>query len=450
MSRNLSRRKFLQASAASAGAAGFYLTGGVTETRAQNSPNNRLNVAVIGCGGQGGSDLSNVIGPANATRENLVAMCDVDDARASGHYNSFPNVPKFKDYRVMLDRVRNIDAVIVGTPDHVHAFASIAAMRMGKHCYTQKPLTHSVWEARQMKEVAAANRVQTQMGNQGTAGAEFRRGVEAIRAGALGNVTEVHAWTNRPGTFWRQPGVRPKDMPPIPATLDWNLWLGAAPERPYHSSYVPFAWRGWWDFGTGALGDMGCHIMNLPFMALRLTAPTSVEASIDGTLNSECPPNGCTVTFDFPARGTQPACKFYWYEVRRPPERLRNMVNGQISSGGCFIVGDRGTLYSANDYGANWRLLPQDLQASFRAPEPSLPRAEGGHHQEWLRACKGGPAGLSNFIDYASALTETVLLGNVAIRVGQKFTWDSANLRSPDCPATAQYIHREYRNGWSL
>src|SRR5262249_36488634 len=152
--------------------------------------------------------------------------------------------------------------------------------------------------------------------------ADLRRGVEAIRAGALGNVTEVHAWTNRPGTFWRQPGVRPKDMPAIPATLDWNLWLGAAPERPYHGSYVPFAWRGWWDFGTGALGDMACHIMNLPFMALRLTAPTSVEASIDGTLNRECPPNGCTVTFDFPARGNQPACKFYWYEVRRPPERL--------------------------------------------------------------------------------------------------------------------------------
>jgi predicted dehydrogenase len=449
MSRSLNRRKFLQATAASAGAAGFYLTGGVTESRAQNSANNRLNIAVVGCGGQGGGDLGNVIGPADNPRENLVAMCDVDDARASGHFNNFPNVPKFKDYRVMLDRVRNIDAVVVSTPDHMHAFASIAAMRMGKHVYTQKPLTHSVWEARQMKEVAAANRVATQMGNQGTAGAGLRRGVEAIRAGALGNVTEVHAWTNRPGTFWRQPGVRPKETQTPPATLDWDLWLGAAPRRPYHSSYCPFAWRGWWDFGTGALGDMGCHIMNLPFMALRLTAPTSVEASIDGTLNGECPPNGCTVTFDFPARGTQPACKFYWYEVRRPPERLRNMVGGQLSSGGSFIVGDRATMYSSDDYGANWRLLPQEAQAAFQAPEPSLPRANG-HHAEWLAACKGGPPALSNFVDYASALTETVLLGNVAIRVQQKFTWDSANLRATDCPAAAQFIRRDYREGWSI
>jgi len=451
MSRPLNRRKFLQASAASAGAAGFYLTGGVTETRAQNSPNNRLNIAVVGCGGQGSGDLGRIVGSAAAPTENLVAMCDVDDARASARYNEFPNVPKFKDFRVMLDRVRNIDAVVVATPDHTHAIISITAMRMGKHCFTEKPLTHDIWEARQMKEVAAANRVATQMGNMGTASNRFREGVEAIRAGAIGNVTEVHAWTNRPGTFWRQPGVRPKDAPPIPATLNWDLWVGGAPMRPYHGQYVPFAWRGWWDFGTGALGDMGCHIMNLPFMALRLTAPTNVEASIDGTLNSECPPNGCTVTFDYPANGERQACKFFWYEVRRPPQRVTALLNGtNTRDGGCIIVGDRGTFYSSDDYGGTWRLFPEELNTSFRAPEPSVPRAAGGHYVEWLNACKGGRAALSNFVDHAANLTESVLLGNVAIRVGRKFTWDSANLRATDCPEAAQYVRREYRNGWNI
>lgn len=446
MTQPLTRRKFLQSSAVSASAAGFWLTGGLESKGQDTTPaNNRLNVACVGCGGQGNSNVNGVSG------ETIVALCDVDDNRARGAFMRHPNVPKFKDYRRMLDQVRGIDAVVVSTPDHVHAHAAIAAMRAGKHVYCEKPLTHSVWEARQMKEVAARQRVQTQMGNQGTSNTRMREGVEAIRAGVLGNVTEVHAWTDRPGRYWAQPGRRPKETPAVPETLDWDLWLGPAPQRPYHNSYVPFAWRGWWDFGTGALGDMGCHVMNLPFMALRLTAPTTVEASIDGNLNGECPPNGCTVTYEFPARGDQPACRFFWYEVRRPPARVTSVLGegARLSNGGCFIVGERGTLYSSSDYGGDWRLLPQDRFADFRAPAPTLPRSPG-HYQEWIRACKGGPAPLGNFVDYASALTETVLLGNVAIRVGQKFTWDSANLRATDCPAAAQYVRREYRNGWTL
>jgi len=466
MSRTLNRRKFLQATAASAGAAGFYLTGGVTETRAQNSPNELLNVAVIGCGGQGAGNLTNVVGTPAAPRENLVAMCDVDDATASGHFDRFPNVPKFKDFRVMLDRVRNIDAVIVSTPDHTHALASITAMRMGKHCYTEKPLTHDIWETRQMREVAAANHVATQMGNMGTASNRFREGVEAIRSGFLGPISEVHCWTNRP--IWPQPGRRPKVSQPVPATLDWKLWQGPVAERPYHREYLPFNWRGWWDYGTGALGDMGCHTMNLPFRALRLGAPTSVEANVEGTVNNESPPMGCTVTYDFPATDERAGLKFYWYERRYPPESLTSLVPpppantprrntpNQINQSGCFIVGARGVLYSGHDYGGVWQFLPDTFAAEFRAPAPTMPRApsqQGGpspHHLEWIRACKGGPAAMSNFVDYAANLTETVLLGNVAIRVGRKFTWDSVNLRATDCPSAAQYIRREYRNGWSL
>ncbi len=466
MSRPLNRRKFMQASAASAGAAGFWLTGGL-ELRGQDTTpaNNRLNIAIIGCGGQGGGNLRNVVGTPQAPTETLVALCDVDDARAAGSFNAYPNVPKFKDFRVMLDRVRNIDAVVVSTPDHTHAHASIAAMRAGKHCFTEKPLTHSVWEARQMKEAATRARVQTQMGNMGTANTRLREGVEAIRAGVLGPVTEVHAWTNRP--IWPQPGRRPKETPAVPATLDWDLWQGPAPVRPYHGAYLPFAWRGWWDYGTGALGDMGCHTMNLAFMALRLGAPSTVEANVEGTVNNESPPNGCTITYEFPAVGDRQALRFYWYERRYPPARLTSLLpppapprtppaanappprpNG-LSESGCFIVGERGTLYSPSDYGGEWRLLPQDRFADFRAPAASLPRSPG-HHREWIAACKGGTAALSNFIDYASILTETVLLGNVAIRCGQKFTWDTAALRATDCPAANNYIRRDYRNGWNL
>lgn len=445
MTRKLNRRRFLKAGAAAG--AGYWLLGGVTESRAsrQNGPNERLNVAIIGAGGQGGGNLQNV---ARIEGVNIVALCDVDESRAARSFNAHPKAPKYADYRVMLEKQKDIEAVVVSTADHTHAFASIAAMRMGKHCYCEKPLTHSVWEARQMREVAAKQKVATQMGNHGTSYNGLREAVEIVRAGAIGDVREVHVWTDRPGTFWRQGHAnRPKDRPEVPKTLSWDVWLGPAPERPYHSAYHPFAWRGWWDFGTGALGDMGCHIMNMPFLALRLGAPSSVMAEVDGQVNDESPPNGLIVTYEFPARGKLPAVRMKWYEVRRPPNEL---FHGRpLRSGGSLMVGSRGTLYSQSDYGDNYLLLPEKNFRDFKRPEPTLPRSPG-HHAEWIRACKGGTPAMSNFVDHAGPLTEMVLLGNVAIRVGKRVVWDSERLRATDLAAADRYIHREYRKGWSL
>ncbi len=454
MSDQLSRRQFLGTSAVSAAAAGFWLTGGVTEVRAAQGANERLNIAIIGAGGKGHDDLNNV-----ARGNNIVALCDVDDQRAAGAFNAYPKVPKYKDFRVMLEKQKDIQAVTVSTPDHQHALASIMAMRLGKHVYCQKPLTHDVWEARLMGTIAAKQRVATQMGNQGTADTALREAAEKIRAGAIGNVTEVHCWTDRPGNLWNQGHAdRPKLTPPPPKTLDWDLWIGTAPTRPYakypaegrrpeRPAYAPFAWRGWWDFGTGALGDMACHIMNLPWMALRLTAPSSVQAVLDHPNMRESPPNGLRVTYEFPARGNRQAVRLIWYESSRPP---RDLFHGEnITSGGSLFVGTKGKLYSRSDYGSNNILLPRDNFRDYRAPAPTIPRSPG-HYAEWIRACKGGPAAMSNFHDYAGPLTEMVLLGNVAIRVGKRIVWNSEKLQAVDLSAADRYIRREYRKGWEL
>jgi predicted dehydrogenase len=443
MSGKMNRRRFIEASAATVGA-GYWLLGGVTEARAsrQNQPMNRLNIAIIGAGGQGGGNLRNV-----APNENIVALCDVDEVRARTAFNDYPKVPKYSDFRVMLDKQKDIEAVVVSTADHCHAVAAITAMRMGKHCYCEKPLTHNVYEARQMRLVAAKQKVATQMGNQGTSENALREAVEVIRSGALGDVREVHVWTDRPGNYWRQGHAnRPKERPEVPKTLNWDAWIGPAPDRPYHGNYHPFAWRGWWDFGTGALGDMACHLMNLPYMALRLGAPTSVTAEVDGPINNESPPNGLIVTYEFPARGKLPAVTLKWYEVRRPPNEL--FLGRKRSTGGALIVGSRGTLFSQSDYGANNVLLPEKNFRDFKPPERTLPRSPG-HHREWIRACKGGEPAMSNF-EYSGPLTEMVLLGNVAIRVGKRVVWDAERLRATDLAAADRYIRREYRKGWSL
>jgi predicted dehydrogenase len=441
MKGKMNRRRFVQASAAAG--IGYFAVADVTESRAarQNDPMNRLNIAIIGAGGQGGGNLGNV------ARENIVALCDVDSERAGGAFNKYPKVPKYQDYRVMLDKQKDIEAVVVSTPDHVHAFASIDAMKRGKHCYTEKPLTHSIWEARQMHDVAAKNRVATQMGNMGTAGGGFRTGVEIIRSGAIGDIREVHVWTNRPGMWWNQGMAKPLDRQPVPKTMAWDLWLGPAPERPYNSGYAPFAWRGWWDFGTGAVGDMGCHTMNLAYMSLELGAPTSVVAETDQPVNNQSPPRGLMVTYEFPARGKKPAVRLKWYEVRRPPADL--LLGEKPGGSGSLFVGSRGTLYSPDDYGEQHILLPRKNFEGYKPPQPTLPRSPG-HHAEWIRACKGGAPAMSNFVDYASQLTETILLGNVAIRVGKRIDWDPVNLRARDLSAADQYIHREYRKGWTI
>jgi predicted dehydrogenase len=425
---------------------GFWPTSAQARDRPRRlGPNDRLNVAVVGVGGRGGANLRAV-----SATENIVALCDVDDRRAAAGYKDFPKAARYADFRVMLDKQRDIDAVVVSTPDHQHAVVAAAAIRAGKHVYCEKPLTHDVREARQLRVLAAKHRVATQMGNQGTASSGLRTSVEIVRTGAIGDVRVIHIWTNRP--IWPQNIVqRPKGQP-IPRGLNWDLWLGTAPERPYNEAYVPFRWRGWWDFGTGAIGDMACHTMNMPFMALNLGAPTSIVADLATPLNAETAPLGCTVTYEFPARpnlppgrGQFPACRLHWYERRLPPPEL--LMGEKPSRSGCLLIGSKGILYSAGDNGSDRCLLPAATFRDYQPPKPTLPRSPG-HHAEWIRACKGGRPAMSNF-DYAGPLTEMALLANVAIRSGERVTWDAAELRAR--PESAhRFIRRTYRKGWTL
>jgi len=447
MSRQSSRRKFLKTTAAAG--VGFWVAGGVEGAQRQPGPNERLNIGLIGAGGQGGASLD------LSSTENIVALCDVDDQRAAGAYKRLPKATRYHDFRVMLEKQKNLDAVMVATPDNTHAIASIMAMRLGKHCYCEKPLTHDIWEARQMKETAIKFRVKTQMGNQGSSSNGFRTGVEIVQSGAIGDVREIHIWTNRP--IWPQGQGRPKAVTAVPNTLNWDLWIGPAPMRPYNGerqkngnpTYAPFNWRGWWDFGTGAIGDMACHTMNLPFRALRLGAPTAVSAVAAQAINNESPPVGCTITYEFPARGTLPACRLIWYERGLPPAAL---FQGQKPRGnsGSLMIGSKGTMYSPDDYGAQQTLLPMANFKDYRPPQAKLPRVDNNHRQEWVRACKGGPAAFSNFEDHAAQLTETALLGNVALRMGKRIVWDSAKLQVVGMPAANEYIRRTYRKGWNL
>jgi predicted dehydrogenase len=453
MSRRTNRRDFLKY-AALAGT-GFWAAHGFEAQGAQRrpGPSDRLNIGIIGCGGQGRSNLNGV-----ARTENIVALCDVDHrpTKAGGPrpspveaFERYPKATRFTDFRVMLDKQRDLDAVVVSTPDHTHAVAAIMAMNRGKHCYCEKPLTHDIYEARQMRLVAAKNRVATQMGNQGTSNNTFRAGVEMIRSGALGEVREVHVWTNRP--IWPQGMEARPAAEDVPEGLSWQLWLSTAPDRPYNHAYLPFRWRGWWDFGTGALGDMACHTMNLPYLALELGQPTSVVADVRGRMSRESAPSregGCTITYEFPARGKRPAVRLLWYEGRDnlPPRKLFHGEKTRDS--GFLVVGSRGTMYSPHDYGGEWVLLPRDTFRGHKPPAQTLPRS-AGHHADWLRACKGGPAAMSNF-EYAGPFTEVVLLGNVAIRLGKRVTWDSENLRARGMPEADPYIRRQYRKGWTI
>jgi predicted dehydrogenase len=450
MSQQNNRREFLQQSALAG--IGFWVAGGVTSARPEPA-SDRLNIACIGVGGKGSSDADQA-----GNHGNVVALCDIDDRHLEAKARKFPRAKKYNDFRKMLEEMgKGIDAVTVSTPDHTHAPASVMAMKMGKHVYCQKPLTHSVFEARQMREVAREHKVCTQMGNQGTASNGLRTSVEVIRSGALGKVTEVHVWTNRP--VWPQaPKITARPKPePVPAHVHWDLFLGPAPERPYSSKYHPFAWRGWWDFGTGALGDMACHTANMPFMALKLGYPSTISAE-SGPVNPETYPAWAKVVYEFPAREGMPAVKLTWYEGRKdgklvlPPAEL--LHGHKFSDSGCLVVGDKGTLYCGDDYGETRRLLPEKQFKGYTPPKPTLPRngrGDDGMKWEWVQAIKKGDPkiALSNF-DYAGVLTEAVLLGNVAIRAGEKLEWDGANLRVTNVPKANDYIRRAYRTGWKL
>ena len=447
MTQRNNRRQFLKNAGVGAAGAGFWIAGRQVGFGQEKSPNAKLNVACIGVGGRGAGDVDGVKG------ESIVALCDVDKKSLDKQAAAFPNAKPYRDFRKMLDEMnKEIDAVTVATPDHCHAPAAVMAMKAGKHAYCEKPLTHDVYEARVMAETAAKYKVATQMGNQGTAGGNLRESIEIIQSGAIGDVKEVYLWTNRP--IWPQsPAIkaRPKETPPVPETLDWDLWLGPAPERPYHKAYHPFSWRGWWDFGTGALGDMACHTVNLPYFALKLGAPATVEAESE-EINPETCPGWAKVTYEFPARGDMPACKAVWHEGRKNGELVlpaTELFQGEkISGSGSLLVGSKGTMYSPDDYGAKSIWLPKDKFADLKKPAPSIPRSPG-HHKEWIDACKGGRPAMSNF-SHAGPFTEFVLLGNVAMRVGKKFEWDSVNLKAKNCPEADQYIKREYRKGWSL
>lgn len=409
-------------------------SGVVRAAAGQETPNEKLNIAMIGSGGRGAANLASVRG------ENIVALCDVDERRAAKAFVQYPNASKFADFRVMLDKVgHEIDAVVVSTPDHIHAPASVTAMRHGKHCYCEKPLTHEIFEARTAAEVATENKLATQMGTQIHAGNNYRRVVELVQSGSIGEIRECHVWINRA----EGGGERPTDTPPVPEGLDWDLWLGPAPYRPYHPCYLPRQWNFWWDFGGGNLAAMGCHYFDLPFWALRLRHPTSAGTT-GPPLHPETTPNWLTIHYEFPQRGDLPPVTLFYYDGGRRPELLKELGLTEWRSGVLF-VGAKGKLIA--DYGRR-KLLPEDEFADFQPPDPFIPNSVG-HHREWIEACKTGGATTCNF-EYSGAVTETVLLGNVSYRTGQKIEWDAKNMKATNCPEAERYIRREYRKGWAV
>jgi hypothetical protein len=405
-------------------------------------PSDKLNIAAIGVGGRGAGDIDEV------SSENIVALCDVDDRQAAGAYKKYPNARKYKDFRVMLGKeAKNIDAVIVATPDHTHAVAAMMAIKMGKHVYCEKPLAHSIYEVRRVTEAARQAKVATQLGNQAQAGEETRLTSEYILAGAIGLVREVHSWCNRPIS---PRGLnRPTETQPVPPELDWDLWLGPAPSRPYHSCYLPFSWRGWWDFGTGVLGDIGCHQFSPIFKALKLGYPTCVDACTSG-VNEETAPLASIVRYEFPARGDMPALKLTWYDGGLMPVRPDELPDGLRfgSADDNLYVGDKGKMLGH-------RLIPDERNREFGKPPRVLERSPG-HHKEWLTACKGGPPAGSNF-DISGPMAEVVLLGNIAVRMSQqlyekglKLHYDGPNMKITNLPEANKYIRSEYREGWML
>jgi predicted dehydrogenase len=437
----LSRRHFVGAAALTV--LPRHVLGGAGFTAASDT----LNVAGVGVGGKGFSDLDAV------KSENIVAICDVDWRLARRAFKRWPQAKRYKDYRVMLDKQKDIDAVMVATADHTHASISMAAIRRGKHVYCQKPLTHTVHEARALAEAARKHKVATQMGNQGQASEETRRICELIGAGAIGPVREVHVWTDRPlrgllRVYWPQGVDRPQDRPPVPKDLDWDLFLGPAPERPYHPAYTPFKWRGWWDFGTGALGDIGCHRLDAVFRALKLGHPLSFQAC-SSLVNRETYPVASIVQYDFPARGEMPPVKVAWYDGGMKPPRPEGIPDGvPMGTNGCLYVGDEGMILDN-------RIYPETRRREFADTPRTLPRSPG-HYEEWLiHAKEGTPAG-SNF-DWAGPLTEVVLLGNIALRTElkeqvtrQRLAWDPKAFAITNLPEANKYLRCVYRKGWTL
>lgn len=443
MSRQATRRQFLQQS--SALAAGCWAGTSSLGWTQNSSANSVIRFACIGLGGKGDSDRD------DASRHgDIVALCDIDEKRLEATALKYPKAKTFVDFRKLFDAIGNgIDAVTISTPDHTHAPAAIRALKLGKHVFCQMPLSHTVAESRAMRQLAAEKKLCTQMGNQGTSLNGLRSAIEVIRKGDIGAVKEVHIWTDRPK--WPQGGTRPKEAEECPRHINWDLFLGPAKERPYHSAYQPFNWRGWLDFGNGALGDMACHKMNMAVMALQLFNPISIEATPDADWpadsRTEMYPKSCTIRYEFAARGALGPCTMYWYDGgKKPPEDL--LLGEKLTAGGSLVIGEKGRIFSSNDYHVDYVILPKTNFVDYQGPSFE---ASPGHFTEFANAIKEGKPELamSNF-EYAARLSETVLLGNVALRAGKKIEWDSAKLQVTNDSAANQHVTRDYRKGWEL
>jgi predicted dehydrogenase len=433
------RRQFLSVSAAAAGALTLGAYVNPAPARASRLVNERLRIAGVGTTGRAGGNLGDL-----ASQE-IVALADVDAELLEKGAARFPEARKYKDFRVMLEKeAEHIDAVLVSPPDHTHAPAAAMAMRLGKHTYCEKPLTHTVFEARTLANLAKEKKLVTQMGTQIHAGDNYRRVVELVQSGAIGPVREVYVWVTA-----QYSGAKFTTGTPTPAGLDWDLWLGPATERPYSEGVHPFNWRKFWDYGTGALGDFGCHYMDLVHWALDLRGPSAVEAE-GPPVDAVSTPEYCVARYEYPARGDKPAVKLTWHDSGRQPAiasevKIGDKTVGEVFKSAQLFIGEKGMIVS--DYGRHM-LLPEEKFAGFQRPEQTIP-ASVGHHREWVEAIKSGGPTTCNF-DYSGALTEAVLLGTVAYRTGKRIEWDAENLKITNAPETQPLIHKEYRKGWTL
>jgi predicted dehydrogenase len=445
--KNIDRRTFMATTLSAA--AVTIIPRRVLGGQGRTAPGDKLNIAGIGVGGMGAANLNNL------QSQNIVALCDVDHNYAAKTFKTYPDAKTYCDYRKMLDERSDIDAVVIATPDHTHAVIAMEAMRRGKHVYCQKPLTHNVYESRILAQAAKKFGVTTQMGIQGHSGEGIRLITEWIQDGAIGEIREVDAWCSLAYYPWghaywsSQWSTRPTDTPPVPDNLDWDLWLGPAPHRPYHRAYHPQTWRCWLDFGCGMMGDRGAHTLDPVFTALKLTHPTSIDATSMG-LSSEIHPLSSIVTYQFPARGDLPPVKLTWYEGTRPP-RPEDLEDGRRlgnTEGGSLFKGTKGKLM-AGVYGEAPRIIPETKMKAYTPPPQRIQRIAGTHEMEWVAACKEGrPAGAD--FEYSGMLTETCLLGNVAQQMDTRLLWDHKELKVTNLPDANKLIKPQYRDGWSL
>ena len=419
-----------------------------TFLRGQNL-NNKLNIAIIAAGGRGGGNLQSV------ATENIVALCDVNGKNLDQAAAKFPAARKYADFRKVFDRATDFDAVVVSTCEHTHAFATMLALQHKKHVYCEKPLTHNIWEARKIREAAAKAKVATQMGIQIHATENYRQVVELVQSGIIGPVREVHVWVSRAWGWQSEADAkrhrdivwvvdRPKESQPVPEGLDWDLWLGPAPARPFHSVYFPGPkWYRWWDFGNCTMSDLGSHWNDLPFWALKLQAPLAIEAS-GPPPHPEIAPASMSATYEYGARGNLPPVKLTWHQGENKPEIWKAGGIPKWDSG-CLFIGGQGMILA--DYSKH-TLLPEKDFAGFQRPAPTIPRSPG-HHEEWLQACKTGKPTSADF-EYSGWLTEANHLGNVAYRMGKKLQWNPKTLKATNAPEADKFIHRTYREGWRL